>query len=107
MMDQPDQGDAEKQQIPSLWFLLIIGIKEKKKNFPPSTLALVTAAGCHLQSFVTLWGWNLCCPPHSVAGCNTGLGLMQFCSQQALIGFSTSRFVQFRSLYHNCSDWKQ
>ena len=50
VMDQPDQGDTEKQQIPSLWCLLIVGIKSKKKNFPPFALAVVTAAVCHLQS---------------------------------------------------------
>lgn len=53
MTDQPAKGDTEKQQSPSLWGLLIVGIKEKK-NFPPFALSVVTAAVCHLQTSVSL-----------------------------------------------------
>ena len=115
VMDQPDQGDTEKQQIPSLWCLLIVGIKSKKKNFPPFTLAVVTCSLPFAELSVSLGEYqafgfhpfgegDLCCSPHCAAGCNIGLGLVQFCSQPALIGFSTSSFVPFRSLCRYSSD---
>lgn len=36
--------------MPSLWCLLIVGIKGKRKKFLPFTLALVCTVVCQLQS---------------------------------------------------------
>lgn len=71
--NQPDEGDTEKQQIPPLWCLLIVGIKGKKKIFLPFTLLWFglwfanCRALCPLErnrpSAFTFLGGNLCCPP--------------------------------------------
>lgn len=79
---------------------------KKRKKILPFTLLCFALWFANCRALSVPWGetglqhspfWGESLLP-SLLGCSTSLGLMQLCSQPALIWFSTSDFVQFRSL---------